>query len=79
MKINSRKLGTGLNFVQEIRRSTKLTQEEFSLRYKIPMGTLRGWEQEAHQIPKMGLLYLHLIKNNPELIANEVRKITARR
>ena len=32
-----------------IRRALALTQEEFSARYQIPLGTLRDWEQGAKQ------------------------------
>jgi putative transcriptional regulator len=28
-----------------IRRALELTQEEFAVRYQIPLGTLRDWEQ----------------------------------
>lgn len=31
--------------VKTLRRALELTQEEFALRYHIPLGTLRDWEQ----------------------------------
>ena len=31
--------------VKVIRRALELTQEEFAVRYQIPIGTLRDWEQ----------------------------------
>ncbi len=30
-----------------IRRALGLTQEEFAARYRIPLGTLRDWEQQS--------------------------------
>ena len=31
--------------IKTLRRALRLTQEEFAARYKIPLGTLRDWEQ----------------------------------
>jgi putative transcriptional regulator len=31
--------------VKTLRRALGFTQEEFALRYQIPIGTLRDWEQ----------------------------------
>jgi putative transcriptional regulator len=40
-----------------IRRALALTQEEFAIRYHIPLGTLRGWEQgRAEQIKQRKLI-----------------------
>jgi putative transcriptional regulator len=30
-----------------------LTQEEFAARFRIPLGTLRDWEQDAAERPRL--------------------------
>ena len=35
--------------VRAVRRSLKLTQEEFAERFGLPLGTVRDWEQGAHR------------------------------
>src|ERR1700722_4591909 len=49
-----------------IRRTLNLTQEEFSLRYRIPPGTLRDWEQGRSQPDQPARAYLTLIARDPE-------------
>ena len=49
-----------------IRRALELTQEEFALRYHIPLGTLRDWEQGRAQPDQPTRAYLTLIARDPE-------------
>ncbi len=49
-----------------IRRALDLTQEEFALRYHIPLGTLRDWEQGRAQPDQPTRAYLTLIAGDPE-------------
>lgn len=49
-----------------IRRALGLTQEEFSARYHIPLGTLRDWEQGRAQPDQPNRAYLKVIANDPE-------------
>jgi putative transcriptional regulator len=51
-----------------IRRALQLTQEEFSARYHIPLGTLRDWEQGRSQPDQTAQAYLKAIAVNPEAI-----------
>src|ERR1017187_8304545 len=44
-----------------IRRALDLTQEEFSARYHIPLGTLRDWEQGRAEPDQPTRAYLTLI------------------
>jgi putative transcriptional regulator len=54
--------------VRGIRRSLELTQEEFSRRYGIPLGTLRDWEQ-GRVIPDQATRsYLFVIARDPETV-----------
>ena len=48
-----------------LRRALDLTQEEFAKRYRIPLGTLRDWEQGARQPDPAARAYLRAIAGDP--------------
>ncbi len=52
-----------------IRRALQLTQEEFSLRYHIPLGTLRDWEQGRAEPDQPTRAYLILIARDPDRVS----------
>ena len=49
-----------------IRRALELTQEEFAARYRIPLGTLRDWEQGRAEPDQPTRAYLTLIARDPD-------------
>src|SRR5579863_9810295 len=49
-----------------IRRALALTQEEFALRYHVPLGTLRDWEQGRSEPDQPAKAYLTVIARDPE-------------
>lgn len=49
-----------------LRRALGLTQEEFAVRYKIPLGTLRDWEQGRSEPDQPARAYLTAIAGDPE-------------
>ena len=49
-----------------LRRALALTQEEFAVRYRIPLGTLRDWEQGRCEPDQPARAYLAVIANDPE-------------
>jgi putative transcriptional regulator len=51
-----------------IRRALALTQEEFSVRYHIPLGTLRDWEQGRAEPDQPTQAYLRVIAREPERV-----------
>ncbi len=55
--------------VKIMRRALRLTQEEFAERYKIPLGTLRAWEQGVSLPDKTAQAYLRAIRGNAEAVA----------
>lgn len=55
--------------VKVIRRALRLTQEEFSARYRIPLGTLRDWEQGRSEPDQPARAYLKVIAVDPERTA----------
>ncbi|WP_155956700.1 helix-turn-helix domain-containing protein [Rhizobium sp. CF080] len=60
--------------VKVIRRALGLTQEEFSGRYQIPLGTLRDWEQGRSEPDQPAKAYLKVIAVDPEGTAKAVAK-----
>lgn len=53
-----------------IRRALGLTQEEFAARYRLPLGTLRDWEQGRSKPDAPARAYLMVIAKEPEMVAN---------
>src|ERR1700681_4195046 len=51
-----------------IRRALSLTQEEFAARYRIPLGTLRDWEQGRSGPDQQTQAYLKVIARDPERV-----------
>jgi putative transcriptional regulator len=54
--------------VKTLRRALALTQEEFSTRYHIPLGTLRDWEQGRSAPDQPAKAYLTVIARNPKAV-----------
>ena len=52
--------------VKVIRRVFHLTQEEFSERFRIPLGTLRDWEEGKSEPDQAARAYLTVIAHDPE-------------
>lgn len=50
-----------------------LTQEEFSARYHIPVGTLRDWEQGRSEPDAPAKAYLKVIAADPEGVAKSLQ------
>ena len=54
--------------IRAVRRALGLTQEEFSQRYGIPLGTLRDWEQGRVIPDQPTRSYLFAIARGPEIV-----------
>jgi putative transcriptional regulator len=52
-----------------IRTRLGLTQEEFSTRFQIPLGTLRDWEQHRSEPDQAARAYLKVIAKDPDFVA----------
>jgi putative transcriptional regulator len=55
--------------VRVIRRALSLSQEEFSARFHIPLGTLRDWEQGRKDPDAAARAYLTVIGRNPAAVS----------
>jgi putative transcriptional regulator len=56
-----------------IRRALGLTQEEFSARYLIPLGTLRDWEQGRTEPDQPARAYLRVIARDPDGVSRALQ------
>ena len=54
--------------VKAIRQATKLTQGAFAKAFRIPVGTVRDWEQNRRQPDAPARVLLSLIKADPEAV-----------
>lgn len=59
---------------KRIREKLKLTQEEFSERFEIPLGTLRDWEQGASYPDRAARTLLRVIEQDPEGVARALER-----
>jgi putative transcriptional regulator len=57
-----------LYHVKEIRKKLHMTQEQFALRFHLPLGTLRDWEQGAKQPDTAARSYLRVIEKAPQTV-----------
>ncbi|OYU49295.1 MAG: transcriptional regulator [Rhizobiales bacterium PAR1] len=58
-----------------IRLALGLTQEEFSTRYRIPIGTLRDWEQGRVTPDAPARAYLAVIAKEPRMVASVFEEV----
>ena len=55
--------------VKKLRENLGQTQEQFAATYRIPVGTLRDWEQRRKHPDAPARAYLQVIAQNPEAVA----------
>jgi putative transcriptional regulator len=60
--------------VKKLRERLGLTQETFAAAYRIPVGTLRDWEQGRKNPDAPARAYLLVIDRNPEMVAQLLRR-----
>ena len=58
----------GVN-VKKLRERLGLTQDEFAATYRIPVGTLRDWEQRRKNPDATARTYLIVIDKDPKAVA----------
>ena len=70
--ITEEDIGTGrvrvVPRVRTLRRALRLSQQEFARAYRIPVGTLRDWEQGRKEPDAAARAYLHVIASEPETV-----------
>ena len=59
--------------VKTIRRALGLSQEAFATRFRIPLDTLRDWEQGRKNPDEAARAYLVVIGRNPNAVSEALR------
>jgi putative transcriptional regulator len=59
--------------VRALRKKLKLTQQEFSARFHLPLGTVRDWEQGTHRPDKAAQILLTVIAKDPDAVARALK------
>lgn len=60
-----------------IRRTLKLTQQQFAARYQIPVATLRDWEQGRRVPDAPARALIAAIREEPEVIRRALKRTAA--
>jgi putative transcriptional regulator len=60
-----------------IRRKLKLTQQQFAIRYHIPVATLRDWEQGRRVPDAPARALIAAIREEPEAVRRALRRAAA--
>lgn len=58
--------------IRRTRTGLGLSQTEFASRFRVPVGTLRDWEQARATAPDFAIAYVRVIAQHPELVAKVV-------
>lgn len=58
--------------IRQTRTKLGLSQVEFASRFRVPVGTLRDWEQARATAPDFAIAYVRVIGQHPDLVAKAV-------
>lgn len=58
--------------IRKTRTDLGLSQAEFAARFRVPVGTLRDWEQARVTAPDFAVAYVKVIGQHPDLVAQAV-------
>lgn len=58
--------------IRRVRKALGLSQPEFAERYRVPVGTLRDWEQARVTPPEFAVAYARAISAAPDSVAQAV-------
>lgn len=61
--------------IKTMRIARDLTQGEFSKKYRLPIGTVRDWEQHRREPDTGSKLYLSMIQADPEAVEKILAKV----
>lgn len=63
--------------VKAIRQATKKTQGQFASAFRLPIGTVRDWEQNRRQPDAPARVLLTMIQAEPEAVEKLIAKVSA--
>nr|WP_298096918.1 helix-turn-helix domain-containing protein [uncultured Shinella sp.] len=64
--------GQRARLIRRTRTTLGLSQTEFADRFRVPVGTLRDWEQARATAPDFAVAYVRVIGQHPDLVAKAV-------
>lgn len=60
--------GRKARLIRQTRTKLGLSQAEFAARFRVPIGTLRDWEQARVTAPEFAVAYVRVIGRRPEVV-----------
>lgn len=64
--------GQRARLIRVTRTDLGLSQAEFATRFRVPVGTLRDWEQARVTAPDFAIAYVRVIAQHPDIVAQAV-------
>lgn len=64
--------GQRARLIRRTRTDLGLSQTDFALRFRVPVGTLRDWEQARVTAPDFAVAYVRVIGKHPDMVAEAV-------
>ena len=64
--------GQRARLIRMTRTGLGLSQAEFATRFRVPVGTLRDWEQARVTAPDFAVAYVRVIAQYPDIVAQAV-------
>ncbi len=64
--------GQRARLIRKTRTDLGLSQTEFAARFRVPVGTLRDWEQARATAPDFAVAYVRVIARHPDIVAQAV-------
>jgi putative transcriptional regulator len=61
--------GQRARLIRVARTKLGLSQAEFAAKFRVPVGTLRDWEQARATAPDFAIAYIRVIGQHPDLVA----------
>lgn len=61
--------GQRARMIRKTRTDLGLSQAEFASRFRVPVGTLRDWEQARATAPDFAVAYVRVIARHPDMVA----------
>ncbi|GBQ50915.1 helix-turn-helix domain-containing protein (plasmid) [Komagataeibacter sucrofermentans] len=72
VSIEGMERGQRARLIRKTRNDLGLSQVEFASRFRVPVGTLRDWEQARAMAPDFAVAYVRVIGRHPDLVAQAV-------
>lgn len=66
--------GHRARLIRKTRTGLGLSQIKFASRFRIPVGTLRDWEQARTSAPDFAIAYVRVIGLHPDMVAKTVAR-----